>query len=320
MGFSHLFRSMLVIALLLAVAVPSAMAQNGSGRINGRVVDQAGEPIAGVAILAQAQGQRAGGISSEFEGTSDDGGRFSLLGFSSGPWIVSATIDGYGPQQASVDVTQVGFRSVNFVLERILSGLELLVSAEALEGLDVAVLEADLEAADSAFDAEDFDTAIAAYTELLSALPTLTYLHLNIGNAYRGNGDYEMALASYETLSGDPERGEQAKIEIARTRLAMGDLDAAATIATAGADASREDLYNLGEVDFAKGDIDSAAGWYEKAAAVDPDWEKPWFKLALVSLNKGDIESAKQHFQKVVDMAPSSEEGAQAQATLSALP
>ena len=319
MDFTHVYRGLFVIALLLAVAVPSAVAQNGSGRINGRVVDETGEPIAGVAILAEAQGQRAGGIQGEFESTSDDNGRFSLLGFSSGPWSVSARIDGYKPQQASVDVTQVGFRSVNFTLERIVSGLELLVGAEALEGLDIAALEADLSAANSAFDAEDFDTAIAGYTELLSVLPTLTYLHLNIGNAYRGQGEYEMALASYETLSGDPERGEQVRVEIARTRLAMGDLDAASDIA-AGADASREDLYNLGEVDFAKGDIDSAASWYEKAAAADPNWEKPWFKLALVSLNKGDIETAKQHFQKVVEMAPNSEEGAQAQATLSALP
>lgn len=321
MNFSHLFRGLLVVALLLAVAVPSAMAQNGSGRINGRVVElETGEPVAGVTIVARAQGQRSGGIQSEFETTSDDSGRFSFLGFSSGSWAVSASMDGYEPQQAAVDVTQVGFRSVNFNLERIVSGLELLVGAEALEGLDVAALEADLDAANSAFDAAEFDTAISAYTELLTVLPTLTYLHLNIGNAYRGKGEYDMALASYELLSGDPERGEQAKVEIARTRLAMGDLDAVSDIATAGADASREDLYNLGEVDFARGEIDSAAGWYEKAAAVDPNWEKPWFKLALVSLNKGDVETAKQHFQKVVDMAPNSEDGAQAQATLSALP
>ena len=74
------------------------------------------------------------------------------------------------------------------------------------------------------------------------------------------------------------------------------------------------------EVDFAKGEIDSAAAWYEKAAAASPNWEKPWFKLALVALNKGDMETAKTNFQKVIDIAPDSEEGVQAQATLAALP
>ena len=103
----------------------------------------------------------------------------------------------------------------------------------------------------------------------------------------------------------------------------MGDFEAASAelaAAASGLSASREDLYNLGELEFANGAIDAAAGWYEKATAVDPAWGKPLFKLALVALNKGDTETAKQYFQQVVDVDPSSEEGAQAQATLAALP
>ena len=41
--------------------------------------------------------------------------------------------------------------------------------------------------------------------------------------------------------------------------------------------------------------------------------------VAEVRINKGDIETAKVNFQKVIDIAPNSEDGAQAQATLSAL-
>lgn len=101
----------------------------------------------------------------------------------------------------------------------------------------------------------------------------------------------------------------------------MGDLDAAEGLTAAvGGLASREDLYNLGELEFAKGNVDAAAGWYEKSSAADPDWEKPWFKLGLVALNKGDIEAAKENFRKVVELAPDSTDGTQAQATLSALP
>ena len=314
MNFSHVSRRLLVVALLLAVGVASAAAQATSGRMTGRVVDGEGEPLGGASILAEAPGRNP------IEITTDDGGRFSGIGFSSGQWKVTATMEGYGGAEQVVQVSQSGAASANFSLDRTLSGFERLLGEEALEGLDANALEADLQAADAAFDTQDFDTAIAGYNELLAVLPSLTYLHLNIGNAHRSKGDFEMALASYEHLAGDPERGEQAKVEIARTRLAMGDLDAAAGIANAGADASREDLYNLGEVDFARGDVDAAAGWYEKATMVDPSWEKPWFKLALVALNKGDIETAKQNFQKVVEIAPDSEDGAQAQATLSALP
>ena len=99
-----------------------------------------------------------------------------------------------------------------------------------------------------------------------------------------------------------------------------GDLDAAQDLAATGGSASPEDLYNLGEVAFGEGNVDAAADWYEKAVAADPDWEPPVFKLALVALNRGDIEGAKVLFQKVIDLAPNSPEGAQAEATLAALP
>ena len=75
-----------------------------------------------------------------------------------------------------------------------------------------------------------------------------------------------------------------------------------------------------GEVAFQKGNVDDAAGWYKKSAAADPSWESPVFKLGMVALNRGDIEGAKVLFQKVIDLAPDSEEGAQAKATLAALP
>ena len=89
--------------------------------------------------------------------------------------------------------------------------------------------------------------------------------------------------------------------------MAMGDFDAASeelAAAASGLDASREDLYNLGELEFAKGEIDAAAQWYERAATVDPGWGKPPFKLALVALNKGDMETAKQYFEKVLEVDP----------------
>jgi tetratricopeptide (TPR) repeat protein len=314
MRFAHLLRGLSVLVLLLAIAVPSVLAQATRGRLTGRVFDGGGEPLAGVTIEANSPSRAQ--IATVTEGD----GRFSMIGFSSGQWTITAEIDGYQGGRVVTAVSQQGAATANFNLNRILSPFERLVGLEALEGLDTAALEADLNAADDAFDTQDYDTAIAAYNQLLSVLPSMTYLHLNIGNAHRGNGDYETAIAAYEHLTGDPDRGEQAKVEIARTRLSMGDFDAAADIATAGANASREDLFNLGEVGFAQGDMETAIGWYEKATAIDPNWEKPWFKLALVSLNLGDFETAKQHFQKVIDIAPSSEEGVQAQATLSALP
>jgi Tfp pilus assembly protein PilF len=106
------------------------------------------------------------------------------------------------------------------------------------------------------------------------------------------------------------------------TNLEKGDLNAAdetLTQAAAVASPTREVLYSLGEVKFAKGQPDEAAKWYQKAADADPTWGKPVFKLALVAINKGDKDGAKKLLEKVVQVDPSSPEAAQAKTVLEQL-
>ena len=308
-------RHLMVSALLLGLAAP-ALAQ--SGRLGGQVVDdETGEPIVGAQIRIQSPD------ADTREALTDNDGRFSLIGFSSGMWQVYVRAEGYNDDLGNVNVTQSSSPPVDFRLTRVRHALVQALGEDAMEGLDPDEIEADLSAADAAFNAEDWDAAIAGYSSLLEKLPQLTNLHTQIGQAYRARGDYDEALTAFETrLAGEPDN-ENVKADIARTRLAMGDFAAAQedlAAAASGLDASREDLYNLGELQFAQGAVDAAAGWYEKAAMVDPSWAKPIFKLALVALNKGDMEGAKEHFRRVVELDPNSEEGSQSSATLAALP
>jgi tetratricopeptide (TPR) repeat protein len=308
-------RHLMVSALLLGLAAP-ALAQ--SGRLGGQVVDdESGEPIAGAQIRIQSPD------ADTREAVTDGDGRYSQIGFSSGMWQVYVRAEGYNDDLGNVNVTQSSSPPVDFRLTRVRHALVQALGEEAMEGLDPDAIEADLSAADAAFNSENWEAAIAGYSSLLEQLPQLTNLYSQIGQAYRARGDYPEALSAFEMrLAADPD-DENVKADIARTRLAMGDFAAAQeelAAAASGLDASREDLYNLGELEFAQGAVDAAAGWYEKAAMVDPNWAKPIFKLALVALNKGDMEGAKEHFRRVVELDPSSEEGSQASATLAALP
>ena len=311
-------RWLVVIVLVLGVAAPSALAQ-GQGRLSGRATDDEGNPLPGVAVKAEKPDANP----PVFETTTDDSGRFSLIGFVSGMWAVSATLEGYTPDTGTASVRQGTNPPIDFVLSKLKHELVLALGEEAMAGLDPDAVEAELETADTAFNAGDWDAAIRGYTSLITKLPMLTNLHMQIGSAHRANGEYEQAIAAYETLLAEEPDNNEARTQIARTRLAMGDLDAASeelAAAASGLSASREDLYNLGELEFAKGEVDTAGEWYEKASMVDPSWELPLFKLGLVSLNKGDMEAAKEYFQKVIEVAPDSAEGAQAKATLDALP
>lgn len=319
-------RSHPVVSLTVAAGCVLALAQmalaQGSGRVVGTVIDEDGNPMEGVTVTAINPTPRNNVEITEFIVTTERNGKFAMLGLVSSVWTFSAEFEGYHIQEGPQRVTQSTNPEVNFNLTRIRHQLELALGDEALEGLNPEAIEGELTAADSAFNTGNWDAAISGYQSVLAQLPQLSNLHLQIGNAHAQRTEYELAIASFERMLAEDSENEDARAGIARARLGMGDLSAADALeeTASGLNASREDLYNLGEIQFAQGAPDVAAQWYEKATMVDPNWEKPLFKLALVALNKGDIPGAKDYFQKVVDVAPDSEEGVQAQATLSALP
>ena len=312
------FFSCLVVMLAAGMLATTASAQNG--RLSGTVVDDDGNPLAGATVVAE----RPNVNPPRFEQDTDGEGRFSMIGLASGVWTVTVEVEGFNPNVSTIPIRSGTNQPMALEMSRVLHALELALGGTALEGLDPAAIQAEFDAADAAFNAEQWEQAMTGYRSLLAKLPMMNGLNMNIGHSLRQLRQFEEAIASYEqALAGDADLESDVQTEIARTRLAMGDFDAAgsALAAAAASDGtSREDLYNLGELAFAKGEIDEAADWYEKAAAADPTWAKPLFKLALVALNKGEMETAKGFFSQVVEKDPSSEEGAQARATLDALP
>ena len=306
-----------LVTLWVGVMVAPAWAQ--AGRLSGIVTNENGDPMPGATVTAENPDANRPRV----EQQTDESGRFYVIGLASGRWTVTAGIEGYHPDTVTVPVSQgANPRLVELRLRRVRSGLELALGEEALEGLDPVQLEADLAAANGLLTAQQYSEALEAYQTLLTVLPELTNLNLQIGHSYRGLEQYDQAIAAYEAvLKEDPDNPE-AKASIGRTNLAAGDFEAArATLgeSASGLDATREDLYNMGELAFARGDTEEAGGWYEKAHMRDPAWGKPLFKLALVALNTGDMEAAVSFFEQVVDAEPDSEEAAQASGFLQQL-
>jgi tetratricopeptide (TPR) repeat protein len=312
------FLSILVVMLAAGLLAQTALAQGG--RLNGVVLDEQGNPIEGAMVIAE----NAEANPPRYEQATDSSGRYTMLGMASGGWVVTVEVEGFHPNTTNLRLRQGDNPPMAFDMVRIKHPLVVALGEEALAGLDPDQIERDLATGDAAYNDGQWQVALDTYSALLEDLPMLNDLRVQVGNANYELENYEDAIAAYEeAVAGDASLASQLEAEIARTRMAMGDFDAASdALATAagGEGASREDLYNLGEVEFAKGEIDTAAGWYEKAVAADPNWAKPLFKLGLVALNRGDIETAKTFFTQVVEKEPDSEEGAQAQATLSALP
>ncbi len=300
------------VLALMAGALPAA-AQ--TGRIGGLVKDDKGQPLKGATVVAENPGSSP----SSFTATTDDRGRFSIIGLRSGNWKITASAPGFQPASGSLNVRTIGSPNppLEFTLTPGPTG-----PAGALAGVNTKELQAELQKAEDLMNAQQYDQAIAAYQAILQKTPVLSMINLQIGRAYRLKKDYDSALGAYQKiLEADP-GNERAKIEIGMANLEKGDLAAAETAlseAAQGTGASREVFYNLGEVKFAKGETDDAMKWYQRAVDTDPNWAKPYFKLGLGHLQKSDTAGTIKMMEKVIAVEPDSAEATQAKALIEQL-
>jgi Flp pilus assembly protein TadD len=309
----HSVRGVLAATLVTALA---ATASAQTGRVGGQVKDEAGQPIKGATITAE----NPSASPSSFTATTDDKGRFSIIGLRTGQWTFTALAPGFAPEAGKLQVQTIGSPNppLTFTLKKGGGG----PGGGALSGVAAKDLQAELSSADQLFNAQKWDESIAAYRAILTKAPSLSVINLQIAAAYRNKKDFDSALAAYtELLKTDP-NNDKAKIGIGMTNLEKGDIDAAEKTlseASQSTNATREVFYNLGEVEFAKGKTDEAAAAYTRAAQMDPRWGKPLFALGKVALNKGDTKGAIEAFSKVIEVDPTSPEAAQAKAVVDQL-
>ena len=300
----------LVVVLLGALPVAAQ-----TGRVGGLVKDDKGQPLKGATVVAE----NPAASPPSFTATTDDKGRFSIIGLRAGNWKLTASAPGFQPSVGQVPIRTIGTPNppVEFTLAAGATG-----PAGAMAGVNTKELQGELAAAEAKFTANDYDGAIAAYQAMLTKVPALTMLHMQIGRAQRMKKDYDGALTSYKAvLAADP-NNERAKIEIGMTNLEKGDFAAAETALSEAAQstsASREVFYNLGEVKFAKGETDEAMKAYQRASEIDANWAKPYFKMGLGKLQKADMPGALQMMEKVIAVEPNSAEAAQAKALIEQL-
>lgn len=311
----HVF-SGLIAAFAVTMLAASALAQ--TGRVGGQVKDEAGQPIKGATVTAE----NPSASPSSFTATTDDKGRFSIIGLRTGQWTFTAQAPGFAPEQGKLGVQTIGAPNppLSFTLKKGSGGLG--AGAGALGGMAAKDLQAELANADALFNAQKWDEAVAAYRAIITKAPSLSVINLQVAAAYRNKKDYDAALAAYnELLKADP-NNDKAKIGIGMTNLEKGDIEAAEKTLSAASEslnATREVFYNLGEVLFAKGKIDEAVAAYTRASQMDAHWGKPVFALGKVALNKGDTKGAIEAFEKVVEVDPTSPEAAQAKAVVEQL-
>jgi predicted Zn-dependent protease len=308
----NLWRHAAPALILLTALAGTANAQQG--RVGGLVRDDFGEPIRGATIIADNPDHGPATLTA----TTDERGRFTMIGLRNGVWRFVAQAPGHAAQGGEM---RVRYGSPNppmtFTLRR--NGPE---PGSPLGSVSARELQSALAAADALFNGQKWDEAIAAYRAIIQRTPVLSVINLQVAAAHRNKQEYDAAIASYnELLSKDP-GNEKAIVGIAGVHVERGDAAAAEAVlieAASSDEAKREVLFALGDIKTAQGDSQQAASWYQKAAAADPSWGKPLYKLGLLALQNGDRQGAARFLDQVVAVDPVSSEATLAKTSLNEL-
>jgi tetratricopeptide (TPR) repeat protein len=203
----------LVTVIVICFAAP-ALAQ--TARASGTVKDTAGKAMKGATVRATNKDAYPSQITS----TTDDKGRWAMIGLRTGTWTFVVESPGFAKQEAQWPVRVAGTMPMHFVLARDLG---------PIPGALTKNIQQQLAAAHALRDKGQLDQALAAYEQIRDQNPKLTAVNLVVGNVYRKKAAletdpaarrvlFDRAIASYTTMLSDESSVERAKAEIESTR------------------------------------------------------------------------------------------------------
>lgn len=182
--------------LVLASALPAA----GQARATGTVRDTEGRPIKGATVRAVNHDA----YPPEFTATTDDRGRWAMIGLRSGTWMFIADAPGFNPVLAEAQLRVAGSPPLTFTLARRPGP-----PPDALP----RNIQQQIAAANALRDEGRLDDAIAAYLDIRAKNPKLASVHLVLADLYRRKAARETDVAARRALL---ERAVQSYTELLR--------------------------------------------------------------------------------------------------------
>jgi hypothetical protein len=208
-------RFRLVVGVVLAVFLSSsAFAQ--SARATGTVKDTNGRPIKGATVRATNRDARPSQITS----TTDDKGRWAMIGLRTGTWTFNVEAPGFVPVEAPAPVRVATTPPMAFTLAR---------DPGPIPGaLDKNVIQL-VAAANTLRDRGQFEQALTAYQQIRDQNPKLTAVSFVMAGVYRQQAAsatdtsarralLDRAIDSYTQLLTDETTSVRAKTELELTR------------------------------------------------------------------------------------------------------
>jgi Flp pilus assembly protein TadD len=283
------------IALIVLMSAVSVWPQY-QGRIFGRVIDAAGNPVekAEVTIVSQKTSTM------RYSLKTDKDGHFVQIGMLPGYYMLSVKKAGFAPGSKEVHVGVAGEESVEISLTTVAAAAEKSYSAADRSFLSGNTLYAE----------QKYPEAAAAYGEAIGLDPANWAYRLNMGLAQKKMGKAEEALAAFrkavelnpESYSANKETGE-ALAKAGQFAEAKPFYEKAAGLSPDDPDAQ----YNFAVCLVNLGESEAALPRFEKTVELKPDYADAYYQMGTILISQNKVPEARASLEKFLALAPGHE-------------
>lgn len=304
------FRIISISTLALMIAVAAAAQSRGSHRLTGKVLDEAGAPVAAAQVRAAKKGELKPEV---FTDTTDEKGEYTLNGLAAGEWIIEAMKDGVGVKQASAMLVD-GERTKT---------VDITIAKPAPPPPDpsVEIMAEDKRAVELA-QAGKFAEARKIYENMLAKYPAAYGLHMRLASMYAAEGNAAKGLEHIKlALEKEPENVDF-KVLHADLLMETGDKDAAKKVLESVDLAQVKDtrvFVNSAINDINAGKADEAVALLTKLIAQFPNEATFLYYRGRAYIVATKLPEAKADLEKFVAAAPTAPQAADAKRLLEQL-
>jgi len=280
------------IAMVLALALPAAWAQT-QGRIQGTVLDAAGNPIEKVSVSIVFQ--RTSSVHYELQ--TDKTGKFMQVGLTPGIYLVRLKKDGLVPTSSEVRVSidetskfEVRMKPASEEIRKSLSEADQLF----LKG-------------NKSYSGGSFAEAAAAYEQAIKLDPGSWHYYLNLGLAYKKLEKPDESLAAFKKAAELNPASPSANKEIGEALAKAGNLAEAKPFYEKFVNLSPDDAdghYNLGLCLTGTGEPEPALAQFQKTIELKPDYAEAYYEIGTLMIGQNKVPEAVANLEKFLQLAP----------------
>ncbi|MEX2271251.1 MAG: tetratricopeptide repeat protein [Vicinamibacterales bacterium] len=291
---TRVHRSGFVLLLALVFATGAAAQEwRGMGRVGGKVVDESGQPVAGVTVKAALP--RAGNRGPENK--SNSRGEWAVGGIAGGEWALDFVKDGYDTRSITVSVTESSR----------LPPMEVVLKKKAAVAEPNVEIRDKLTQAAGLMNSRQFAQARTIYEELAAKYPEVKQFRPLIARSYYGEGNKDAAIEHLrQALAQDPGNVEVTLL-LGNTLMEQGHADEARQMLASIDESKVADpavFLNAGIALLNDKKTADALPWFDKAITHFAGHPDAYYYRGISYLSLGKTPDAKADLEKFVSMAP----------------